>query len=307
MKNYQILSKDYTDATKGFEIQDPDLTFISWDMPAPQVLKEYGHLLKIDVYEPLSFVSFLYPVRVGNVILENFGTQFGTHANEDDPRPFKTYEAHCINSTQGMHGFAEIHQNFLNVLSKPIDVFYHQQEFLRCVFDLSGVNLVLYKQTLQQGYVLLRWVNDRSYPHLLENTAYEKVMQISAELIWENSNLHLDRDYMRNLQIKETPLAIRKKFADQTLIWRDDRNQYLGFSKGDRTHIYNLEDVDYLSIKEVDDVRIGFHSELNVHFKTGNGGPISVIYFSGDPGKVTFFVNYKEEIENVTQRQVKLI
>lgn len=102
MKNYQILSKDDADTTKGFEIQDPELTFISWDTPVPQVLKEYGHLLKIDVYEPLSFVSFLYPVRVGNMILENFGTQFGTHANEDDPRPFITYEAHCVNSTQEM-------------------------------------------------------------------------------------------------------------------------------------------------------------------------------------------------------------
>lgn len=303
MKNYQILSKDDADTTKGFEIQDPELTFISWDTPVPQVLKEYGHLLKIDVYEPLSFVSFLYPVRVGNMILENFGT----HANEDDPRPFITYEAHCVNSTQEMQGFAEIQQNLLNVLPKPIDTFYHQQEFLRCVFDLSGVNLVLYKQTLQQGYVLLRWINNRSYPHLLENTAYEKIMQISAQLIWENSNLHLDRDYMRNLQIKETPLAIRKKFADQTLIWRDDRNQYLGFSKEDRTHIYKLEDVDYLSIIEIDDGRIGFYSELNVHFKSENGGPIPVISFSGEPGKVTFFMNYKEEIETITQRRVNLL
>ena len=205
-----------------------------------------------------------------------------------------------------MHGFAEIHQNFLNVLSKPIDVFYHQQEFLRCVFDLSGVHFVLYKQTLPQGYVLLRWVNERSYPHLLKNTVDEKTMQLSAQLIWENSNLHLSRDYMRNLHIKETPLAVREKFADKTLIWRDDYHQCLCFSKGDRMHLYDLENVDYLSIKEVDDGRIGFYSELNVHFKSENGEPTPVVSFSGEPGKVAFFADYKEEIERVTQRQVNL-
>ncbi len=237
------------------------------------------------------------------MILKNLGTQFST---EDDPRPFKTYEAHCVNSAKEMHGFAEIHQNFLNVLSKPIAIFYHQQEFLRCVFDLSGIHFVLYKQTLPQGYVLLRWVNERSYPHLLKNTVDEKRMQLSAQLIWENSNLHLSRDYMRNLHIKETPLAVREKFADKTLIWRDDYHQCLCFSKGDRMHLYDLEDVDYLSIKEVDDGRIGFYSELNIHFKSENGGSIPVVSFSGEPGKVAFFADYKKEIENVTQRQVNL-
>jgi|GEM_PF-6063562 len=303
MKNYHILFKNNADATKGFEIQDPNSTFISWDTSVQEILKEYQHLLKVDVYKPLSFVSFLYPVRVGNIILENFQAQY---VNEDDPRPFKTYEAHCINSTQEMHGFAEIHQNFLNVLSKPMDVFYHQQKFLRCIFDLSGIHFVLYKQTLQQGYVLLRWVNERSYPHLLKNTVNEKTIQISDQLIWENSNLHLYRDYMRNLYIKETPLAVGEKFADKTLIWRDNHHQILCFSKGDRTHIYDLENIDYLSIKEVDDGRIGFYSELNVHFKSENRGPIPVIYFSGEPAKVTFFINYKEEIEKVTSKTVFL-
>jgi len=304
MKNYRILADYYADASQGFEVQNPDRTFISWEMPVREVLKEFRHLLKIETYGVLSLVSFHYPVRIGNMILENFRTQY---RQENDPRPFKTYEAHCVNSTQEMHGFAEIHQNFLKLLSKPTDVFYHQQEFLRCVFDLSGIDFVLYKQTLQQGYVLLRWVNNRSYPQLLENTAYEKAMQLSAQLILENSNLHLFRDYMRNLYIKETPLVVREKFADKTLIWRDDYNQCLCFSKGDRTHIYDLEDVDYLSIKEVDDGRIGFYSELNVHLKSEYGTPIRVIYFSGEPGKVAFFINYKEEIEKVTQQQVILL
>lgn len=39
MKNYHILSKNNADATKGFEIQDPDYTFISWDTPVREVLK----------------------------------------------------------------------------------------------------------------------------------------------------------------------------------------------------------------------------------------------------------------------------
>jgi len=83
MENYQILSNNYADAEQGFEIQDLDATFISWDTPVRNVLKKHRHLLKVDVYRPLSFVSFLYPVRVGNMIIENLGTNLSIKTIQD--------------------------------------------------------------------------------------------------------------------------------------------------------------------------------------------------------------------------------
>ncbi len=58
MKNYQILPNNYADAEQGFEIQDPNYTFISWNTPVQEVLKKHRHLLKVDVYKPFEFCEF---------------------------------------------------------------------------------------------------------------------------------------------------------------------------------------------------------------------------------------------------------
>ena len=257
-------------------------------------------LLKISTCEN---IRFKYPVRVGNMILENFKTSF---ARDKDPRPFMCFEAHCVHSGQADKGFREIHQNLLRQLNNPEDIFYDKQKnLLRSVFQLNGLDLVDYQQGIdERGDVLLRWVNHRDYPYLLENSAYEKKMVVSDQCVWEEKRLELRKNYRQSVHIKRSPSTIHKKFGNRTVVWKDNDHHILGFAQGDKAHLYPLYDVDHFSIQSVDDSRIGFGATLCVHLKPDHWKPVPVLEYTGEPGKVDFFEWVIQDLEKVVQKPV---
>jgi len=299
--NYKILPRESSDWTKGYEIQAPEKTFISWDIPIRKMFENHEYLLKISTYGD---IRFKYPVRVGNMILENFKTSF---TNDKDPGPFTRFDAHCVHSQQADKGFGEIHRNLLRQLNNPVDIFYDEQHnLLRSVFQLNGLDLVDYQQGIdERGDVLLRWINHRDYPYLLENSAYEKKMVISDQCVWEEKRLELGKNYRQNVHIKRSPSTIHKKFGNRTVVWKDNDHRILGFAQGDKAHLYPLDGVDHLSVQSVEDSRIGFGATLRVHLKPDHWKPVPVLEYTGDPGKVDFFERVIRDLEKVVQKPVK--
>ena len=295
MKNYQILPDKYSDADKGYEIQNKKRTFISWDLPVKEMLDKHQDLLNINEH---GVVNFKHSVRIGNMIFQNFGTGYN---DNQDPRPFITFHAACENTQQELHGFDEIYQNLLNQYQEPADThFVKKYGLLNSAFKFSGIRLVIYKPNIQvyrDVRVRLVWFNDREYPYLLDNFDYERKMKISAYFILEEPKLSLAQGYFSNLNIKNNPPLIKERFGNKTVIWRDDVNKVLGFSKEDKAHIYSFDEISHISIRNIDDGRIGFYSELNVHLSN----KITTLFYSGDPGKVIFFDHFVDEIKEVTQ------
>lgn len=283
---------------------NPQIKHLFLGIPIQKMLENYRHLLKVSTYGELHFE---YPVRVGNMVLESFQTRFTV---QDDPRPFISFDAHCVNSGQRDKGFSEIYQNLLGQLKHPEAVYRDKnQNLLRSVFRFKGMDLVTYQQGLtDRGYVLLRWTNNRAYPYLLENTAYEKRMVISDQILWKEKRLCLAEDYKRNLYIKQTPSIISKELLHEgaTVIWRDARHKILGFAIGDRAHLYPEADVDYFSIQKVDDGRIGFGARFQVHLKPDYWKPRPVLEYIGEPGAVHFFDDYIRVLEKLLQKPIQL-
>ncbi len=301
--NYKILPAPSADWAEGYEIQSPDKVFISWDTPIREMFENYSHLLKASAYGELYFE---YPVRIGNMILESFQTRFPA---QDDPRPFISFDAHGVDHGQQDKGFSEIYQNLLRQFKQPVAVYKDQsQNLLRSVFHFKGMDLVVYRQGIvDRGYVLLRWNNNRDYPYLMENAAYENKMVLSAQLLWREERLYLAEDYKRNLCIKQVPPVIRQELqGDATVIWRDDRCKMLGFARGELAHLYPEADVEHFSIQKVDDGRIGFGSRLQVHLKPDYWRPCPVLEYIGEPGAVHFFDDHLRDLEELLQKPVQL-
>lgn len=303
LANYRIFPVPANDWGLGYEIQSPDKVFISWDIPVQEMLEKYGHLLNISTYGKLHFE---YPVRVGNMVLESFYTKLTA---QDDPRPFTSFDAHGVDHGQQDKGFSEIYQNLLGELTYPGVVYKDRnQNLLRSVFCFEGMDLVAYRQGLfDRGNVLLRWINNRAYPYLLKNEAYESSMVLSARFLWREERLRLARDYKRNLYIKRAPPIIRKELSEgSTVLWRDDRHKTLSFAQRDRAHFYPEMIVDHFSVQKVDDARMGHGASLQVHLKSDSWKPRPVLEYIGEPGAVHFFDDHLRDLEKLLQKPIQM-
>lgn len=108
--------------------------------------------------------------------------------------------------------------------------------------------------------------NHREYPALLENSAEEEKMQIDQVILLDIS-IQTPADYKSNSAIKKRPVKLDAAYTGQTVIWKDNLHEKIGFADQDHAQTFDLKDIKSFSIENMLPAKGGGEGYLNIQLR----------------------------------------
>ncbi len=296
--NFQILSnQNYEDYHLGFEIQSAEPEFISWDVTFAELEKNENLNIEISNYDQKMFV-FKYPIRIGNIILENF-MFYETIFRKDIP--VLSFNSDCYDDQSSDKSFYDL-KHFLSKNLKKIEPFWERDDSNNCTFNANGMHFGMYywydsDYAFNSGYTSFRVENCKDYLELLIDLEYENKISIDKYLIFKE-NFRNNSNYKTNPNVKRIPEKISDLFSNKSGIWIDNSNRKIGFADKNQSQTFDLENLKSIAIQ-------------NVAPAKGGGGCYLELNFQNEKSSFSIFEgNYKEldkyaiRIEEITNKKV---
>ena len=296
---FKILTSNNNDYNLGFEIQSTPKQFISWDTTYEELEKNKNTLFEKSPYGQ-KLLKFNAPVRIGNILLKDFGAYFD---NDRADVPVLHYYTHCFNNIATDESYLQL-KKVLNkdLTSSKMNTGYERADQKNINFNLKGMHLsICYTYDsdwlFNGGYTSLSIENKREYPSLLHNESYEELMVISDFLLFKG-NIKMSGDYRKNKNIKNRPEKINLQFKDNTIIWVDNKNKKIGFSSNHIAELFDIDEINSFCIQNILPAKGsgGAYLELITDTKKYN----YPIFYEA----CNFFDTYALTIEKITGKKV---
>lgn len=284
---HRILDGSFKDYGAGLEIQSPGKEFISWDEP-------YCNLIRSPNVHAETH-SFLYPVRIGNILLSNL--LFSENKRNDVPALF-----FCIDffeRSNSEEAYLEIKNRLMHDFPEESRIIsYERKEQCHYSFYADDIRFSLcrtYEKHTEYNNIAmsLSVENLREYPHLLLNPEYEENMEISGYLTIDEEMVAVcdDSEYKNDDSIKYRPKGLPQNTTP--IIWMDKKNSKIGFADKKYSKIFDLSDVEHIDILNILPAKGSGGSNMGLRFRNGD---FSYVFFS----HCHFFDSYREKIEKLT-------
>lgn len=300
-ETYRILDNNYKDYELGFEIQSPDKEFVSWDETYDNMKQNenlffdespYGHKIS----------KFKYPVRIGNVILNDFSSYFD---NGRTDVPVLHFYTHCIDKSNSDKSYYELKKRFQMDFSEENQLFgYERNDQNSFSFKANGIIISLFytydsEYQFDGGYTSFSVKNEREYSDFLVDLDYENKIEVSDYLII-NEKVGTSSDYKRNSNIKRRPETLLPNNNDKATIWIDNKNSKIGFADNSYCQVFDKSEIISLTIQNVLPAKGSGGSNLELNFKDKRR---SYAIFSGT---CHVFNPYCEKISKLTGLEIKM-
>ncbi|WP_148304588.1 hypothetical protein [Formosa agariphila] len=298
---YSILDTNYTDYNLGFEIQSEEKVFISWDDTYVD-LNEHEHTF-IDV-SPYGqkILKFKYPIRIGNVILNNFTAYFD---NARTDIPVLHYYTHAINASSSDTSYYELKTRLQSDFSNDNQFFGYEREdqnsFSFRANDIVFSLVYTYDSTYQfnGGYTSFSVKNEREYPEYLVDLDYESKIEVS-DFIQINENIRTVSNYKSNSKIKRRPENLKSHVGEAPTLWIDHKNSKIGFADQSYCQVFDKSEIQSFTIQNILPAKGGGGSYLELDFKDNKK---SIAIFSG-PCHV--FNAYQDKLSKLTGLKINI-
>lgn len=292
---YKILPKQHNDLEDGFEILAPTPQFMSWDTTISEIT---SHPYFQENEEDSSSINCKYPVRVGNLIVDDFTAYIYGY------RPdiaVQKYFAYCFDEFGTIKSYNDLYAHFQQY--ETYDIVGHKREDQNSMsffiddfsFEMTYWHTSNVRSDDEPKYTSFSVTNKREYEHLLENKDYEAVLKIDKTLFFDG-DVEIAGDYKYNTNVKRTPPDFRALFGNEKLAWIDHKNNSIGFSDTEFSCVFNLDAVVSFEIQNVLPAKGGGYSYFMVHLQNGRA-----TIFNAD---CHFFNSYVEDIEKLTGKKV---
>ncbi len=296
--NYEVVNEPMTDLGDGFEIQSPEKEFVSWDMPLGTLRQKSFIEIK-----PNSFgshtLSFKFPVRLGNLILNNLQT---TLYKDREDMPLLTFSTSCFDESNTDRSYRDIKQLFLDAVKTKNPSGYERKDQKHTSFTIKGITFsITYTYDSEYGFesgdTSLTIANNREYNELLVNKDYEDKMEVSKYLILKKG-IHFQGLYQRNSRIKRTPPKLELLCGGKPAIWLDNKNGKIGYAANGLAHILGSSEIVDIKIQNTLPAKGAGRADMELNLKTEE---YNYAVFSGN---CKDFDSYVDEIEKVTEKKV---
>jgi len=294
---YQLLPGTWDDYAQGFEVQSPRKQMISWDTPREEELllknfstRQFGDSQRL---------TALHPVRIGSILLHGFASP-PTNGRSD--APLLRYFANCYHKSSSDISYRNLKARMMRDFPAYALNTEHRGSYnLSFSADLQGMRFSISYHydspySFEGGYTLFSVENRREYPKLLDNSAYESVMEVSSFLLI-TEEVSTGHQYRQNSTIKRRPSALP---GNKAVVWADERNAVLGFADAGFCQTFPLADIEELRIQ-------------NVLPAKGPGGGYLSVALRGAPdkayavmkGKCRVFDRYAAQLQRLTGRPLR--
>lgn len=322
MNTFSILSEENNISDKGFEIQSPNKDFVHWDIAQKDFYSKYQNLLK---NVEAKGMKIQFPVRIGKLVFHDLFISDNFYRNSY--KPFSSFYTQCsgmdskavladlIRLFESQGGIAKDSyygketNDFVvrPIHTKPLttpSIIYAEEELdmVKMVLQWGGLEIVLSRESYTGGsFVNVVFWNSKNISYFFKED-YKKYMQASQHIILNEEKLSLAS--CGSLDVETYLHKIELELNNDVMIWRDDVNACIGFIGQNQIHILDWNEISFFSITNIDDGRIGFYSELKVHFSIKNREPMCLLSYSGSPGKVHFFDDKMGILKNIAKKEI---
>lgn len=301
-RNYDIVeSSQFRDYAEGFEIQSPDKEFVSWDTTYTK-LAESRHIFLEESPYGQKLLTFSYPVRVGNIVLDNLRAYLDNQRRDD--APMLHFYADCYDETNSQKSYFELKRALEADVDEKANFYGYErddQHYYR--FEAEGMEFSLayiFDNTWQfdGGCTSLSIKNNREYADLLFDLDYESKIEISENITLAEQT-YITGNYKKDVQIKRRPEQLNLQLGDKPVIWLDNKNGKIGFADKTRSRVQSMDEVESFAIQ-------------NILPAKGAGGAHLLMKLSGGrsfevmQGKCHSFDFLREKIVQITNRSVEM-
>lgn len=297
-QNFEILNNDnYNDSHLGFEIQSPDKEFVSWDLTLNQMLGNKNLINGILDFAP-EYKKFKYPVRIGNIILQDFN--FRKNASRNDV-PVLSFFSDCYNTESNDESYFDLKKNLINSLGSNDD-FWEREDQNHYTFNANEIliSLVYWYDTtygFESGYTSFGISNYREYPDLLINIDYENKISVNQFLVFDEL-FRINADYKHNPKVKRISEKIFDLFSKKSVIWIDELNKKIGFADDNQSQVFDINEIKNIAIQNISPARSNGCCYLELNLK--NNATVTSL-FEGDYKQLD---KYAIEIEKISSKKV---
>ena len=226
----------------GFWVCASPRQWISWDMTSEalaglpcvyQTTNEYG----------LTEIRFHYPVRLGNLLLDDW-RYYLPHVRLDVP--LDNFYTNLRIKGNGDQNYFLVKNALCEMMGEAIDGFERKdQNACHWLFNGLKFSLVYWydsASSYESGYAFLSVQNERIYPDYLTDHAYELNGTFSKFLFLQH-DFQIGSDFRRSPYFKRTPQIVASRLTDvknKFIIWIDEPGAKVGFANRDNAMIFPL-------------------------------------------------------------------
>lgn len=322
MTTFTILSDESSISDKGFEIASTNKDFVHWDMAQKDFFDTYHYLLK---HVGIHGVKIQSPVHIGKLVFQSLYISHKFSINSYKPISSFYTQCHSIDSkallaelislfeSQGgipkksyygkeTNDFVVSPIGTMQITAPHINYAEEELEMVKIVMQYGDLEIVLSKENhTGESFVNVVFWNSKNISDFFKKD-YKKYMQLTQHSILNEEKLSLAS--CEYLDVEAYLHKIEFERNNDVIIWRDDVNDCIGFIDQNQVHIFDWNEISFFSITNIDDGRIGFYSELKVHFSIKNRNPMCLLSYSGSPGKVHFFDDKMETLVNIFKKEI---
>ncbi|MCC9044156.1 hypothetical protein LNQ81_15905 [Myroides sp. M-43] len=272
--NFHLLKENehIDNILEGYELQNEEKTFISWETPYEEIiaLKEVT-ICKHDNAEDLLKYCFTIPVRIGNLILNDFGFYDCERKNI----PVHNYFSYCEYDKSISKPYSFLKEALLkndSLMKSSI-----QTEEDKSIIYSTKIRTKSLEFYFSNAYPTdLDAANNRVFflitnlKEYLETVIYpEYIVKLSiSNCTTLSGDIFVDMEcYKETPNIYRIPTFIQEISQNKPFIWIDNNNLEVGFADSKYTHILLLADVDYIYIQTIELDNNKIESRLSVKTK----------------------------------------
>ena len=244
-----ILLQNHTDYHLGFEVQSPELKFFSWDATYEEVIaspwvkqifyKDYGEGQLSRQF------AFKFPVRVGNFLFYNF--EFGFTSRQRTDIAVREYRF-TSKKEASKHDFLQICEQFNKDLShREVDEYLENLYYNNHTDDISF--RMQYNGEARYQDFFLSIYNTRDYCQIIK--PLENDIQLAEYVVFPPKDIRMDTNYQEDISVKLRPPLLTERFGNQSILWRDEKNQQIGVSVDKFVRVFPLSDIEKVYIERM--------------------------------------------------------
>jgi len=299
--NYHILEASFADVGKGFEIQQPQKKFISWDLPLAELKKEKKVKIKRNSFGS-HHLSFAYPIRVGNILLDNLTAIVYQNRME---APVPKFFTQCYDKNNTDQSYWELKKCLEKMGEFGSTGGYERADQKHFSVNINGMRLELTytydsKNGFDSGSTSFGIYNCREYDDLLIDQVYEATIEISDQILLPD-DVHIYGDYKKEKSIRRRPPKLVEFSGEQPVIWIDRKNKKIGFAGKALSVIYEIEAIQQIAVQNILPAKGGGYSELKLSLKKNR------YYKTVMMANCYVFDNDVKAIEQLTGKPVKFL
>lgn len=265
-QNFELVTGGQNDYIKGFEIIAPTPCFVPWTTTKGELLNNPHTRLEN------GYLNIVYPVRIGNIILRDFG------AYVDNIRPeiaLEEYYAKCYATDGSDKSLYLVKEQLERDLADKAEFTFYSDFNL---FFYAKIGPITFEATysiddnemrnIAYSFTSFSARLQFDYPAMLIASDYEQNGVLSQLFVW-NEALSTPDNYKTNTHIKQTPEFVLAASKGQAVIWKDEANNLLGFADAEHAQWYAISEVDSFTLWNTLPAKGGGFSSLSITFTDG--------------------------------------